>query len=57
MAKVQKKNPTLKNKQEDMLIKNKSYVSSSAVKIRSLYQIISMDLSSWFQVAQIPKLP
>lgn len=31
MAKVQK-NPTLKNEQEDMLIKNKSNVSSSVLK-------------------------
>ena len=45
MAKVQK-NPNLMNEQEDTLIKNKSNVSSSVVKIRSLDQIISMGLSS-----------
>lgn len=45
MAKVQK-NPNLKNEQEDMLIKNKSNVSSSVVKIRSSDHIIPMGLSS-----------
>lgn len=40
------KNPALKHEQEDMLIKNESNVSSCVVKMRSLDQIISLDVSS-----------